>query len=167
MRRVRNVHRREYSAAADAVGALIDTLASPNDRLWPLGHWPAMRFDRPLGEGASGGHGPIGYVVESYEPGRRIRFRFFAPRGFDGFHEFRAMRENGAACLVHELDMTARGFARMSWPLVFRPLHDALVEDAFDKAAIELHEQPLSRPWSRRVRTLRTLLRFARKLRER
>jgi hypothetical protein len=33
---------------------------------------------------------------------------------------------------VIEADM--RGLALMTWPLVFRPLHDALLEDALDKA---------------------------------
>ncbi|UNO43730.1 DUF2867 domain-containing protein [Streptomyces sp. MST-110588] len=38
-----------------------------------------MRFDRPLGVGAYGGHGPVRYRVSAYDPGRRIRFDFTSP----------------------------------------------------------------------------------------
>lgn len=39
--------------------------------------------------------------------------------------------------------------------LVFRPLHDTLIEDCLDNAAYALGEAPRSRPWSLWVRTLR------------
>jgi hypothetical protein len=63
---MRNVHTRELPATAEAVGGLLDALASPKDRLWPRQRWPAIRFDRPLQQGATGGHCPIGYSVHSY-----------------------------------------------------------------------------------------------------
>ncbi len=98
-----------------------------------------MRLDGPLAVGASGGHGPVRYTVEEYVPGRLVRFRFQAPRGFDGFHEFTVRpRPGGGSVLVHLLAMRARGPAPLSWPLVFRPLHDALLEDALDRAEREL-----------------------------
>jgi hypothetical protein len=52
---VLNVHERELQVGSAEVGALLDSLASENDRLWPRACWPAMRFDRPLGVGAVGG----------------------------------------------------------------------------------------------------------------
>lgn len=61
---VLNIHEREIAAAGVAVGALIDSLASADDRLWPRTMWPPMRFDHPLGVGTSGGHGPIGHAIE-------------------------------------------------------------------------------------------------------
>lgn len=51
---VRNVHERWLAAPAAMVGALLDSLAGPEDRLWPSQQWPAMWFDRPLGVGATG-----------------------------------------------------------------------------------------------------------------
>lgn len=125
---VRNVHSR---TVGDGAGALIDTLAGPDDRLWPGRPWPPLRLDRPLGVGAAGGHGPVGYTVEEYEPGRRVRFRFTAPRGFDGHHDFRA---DGPE-LRHRIVMRVTGLARLTWPLFFRPLHDALLEEALDRAS--------------------------------
>jgi hypothetical protein len=42
---VRNVHKRRISASATLVGALIDTLASKDDQLWPSHKWPTIKFD--------------------------------------------------------------------------------------------------------------------------
>lgn len=159
---VHNVHSRDLAGSAAQVGALLDSLSSPDDRLWPNESWPRMRFDRPLGVGAVGGHGPIRYVVESYEPGLQVRFRFTGPRGFVGTHglDVEAMHP-GRTTLVHSLEMEARGAARIGWPLLFRPLHDALVEDALDQAERSLGLSPHGAVWSRRVRALRLLMRTA------
>ncbi|MDT0329982.1 SRPBCC family protein [Nocardiopsis lambiniae] len=133
--RVHNVHRRRLTASPAEVGALLDGLASDTDGLWPTDHWPAMRLDRPLGVGAAGGHGPVRYTVVEYTPGERVRFRFSAPRGFDGFHELTVVPEpDGGAVLGHLLRMRARGPALLTWPLLFRPFHDALLEDGLDRA---------------------------------
>jgi hypothetical protein len=156
---VTNVHERIIDADPDAVGALIDALASPSDGLWPAGQWPAMRLDRPLAIGARGGHGPIRYVVEDHVPSRMVRFRFRSPAGFDGYHEYLVLpRSGGGSTLRHSLLMTTNGLARLSWPLVIGPLHDALIEDSFDKAVGTLKaEKPAQRRWNLRVRVLRAL----------
>lgn len=157
--RVINRHVRRVAAPIERADRLLDGLASTDDRLWPARCWPPLRLDRPVAVGAHGGHGPIRYTVEAYEPGRRIRFRFDAPAGFDGVHEFRIEPAGAAAVdLVHELHMQARGRARLSWPLLFRPLHDALIEDAFACAQVALGDTPIVRPWSPWVRALRRLL---------
>ena len=155
--RVRNVHERAFGATPGEVGALIDSLASRRDRLWPRRAWPPMRFDRPLAVGAHGGHGPIRYDIEAYQPGRSIRFRFTAPRGFDGWHRFEVV-EGAPVVLRHILEMDTRGWARLTWPLLFRPLHDALIEDSLTIAQISLGEVPGPEGWSRRVRLLRWIL---------
>ncbi len=156
--RVRNVHRREVEEP-ERVAALIDGLASENDLLWPRDRWPAMRLDRPLQVGAQGGHGPIRYWVDLYEPGQRVRFRFVRPRGFDGFHEFQLLWGGGARPeLVHVLEARLVGMARLSWPLCYRPLHDALIEDALDNARRVCGVPPPAPPWSPFVRGLRRAL---------
>ena len=73
---LRNVHEREFPLSLAAVGALIDSLASRDDRLWPNGKWPPMRFDRPLAIGAVGGHGPVRYSVVEYRPSQSILSAF-------------------------------------------------------------------------------------------
>jgi hypothetical protein len=158
--RVRNVHERVLAVPVEEVGALLDSLSSRSDRLWPKG-WPPMRFDRPLGIGAIGGHGPIRYEVEEYSPGRSVRFRFTAPAGFDGSHRYEVEAlPQGGSVLRHVLEMEAGGMAVFTWPLLFRPLHDALLEDSLDRAETVLGNGP-RRPsrWSWYVRLLRWVLR--------
>ncbi len=120
-----------------------------------------MRFDRPLQVGADGGHGSVRYVVESYEPGRKIWFRFKAPPGFNGGHGYDVISTAGdKVVLRHTIQMRISGRALLTWPLVIRPLHNALLEDSLDLA--EHYCQPdsqLSRRWSWWVRFLRWLLR--------
>lgn len=164
---IHNVHERALSAPVADVGRLVDSLASDSDRLWPTEQWPPMRLDRSLGIGARGGHGPIRYRVEEYAPGARVRFRFEAPAGFDGYHEYVvARRQDGGTVLRHLLAMEAGGMARLSWPSLYRPLHDALIEDSLDKASRSLGLE-VSRPqrWGWRVRYLRAIAGRARRRR--
>lgn len=156
---IRNAHERTLPAPAERVGALLDGLASPEDALWPRHDWPPMRFDRPLQVGAVGGHGPIRYTVEEYEPGRQVRFRFTAPRGFHGTHGLEVEPvDPDHTRLRHVLEMRPTGAARVSWPLVYRPLHDALLEDALDRAERAVGGAAPPRPRSHWVRLLRWAL---------
>jgi hypothetical protein len=115
-----------------------------------------MKFDQPLQIGAKGGHGPIRYFVESYQQGKSIKFRFTGPKGFDGYHEF-TIEEIGSTktLLKHNLIMNTKGIAIFTWLLGFRPLHDALVEDAFDKAEMGLGISLEKKGWSGWVKFLR------------
>jgi hypothetical protein len=155
---LRNLHQREFPLPLAAVGALIDSLASRDDRLWPNGKWPPMRFDRPLAVGAVGGHGPIRYSVQEYRPGQSILFRFSAPRGFNGTHRFDVEDRQGNTVLRHTLEIEATGPALRSWLLYIRPLHDACLEDCLDRATVSLGID-LKRParWSIYVRMLRAV----------
>jgi hypothetical protein len=159
-RMIRNVHERVLEAAPREVGALIDGLAGEHDRLWPSQRWPAMRLDRPLAVGASGGHGRIRYAVSNYQPGRRVRFRFDPRLGLLGHHEFEVAARAGRTVLRHRLEASPRGRMRIAWPLILRWLHDALIEDALDQAESATNGRPIQpRRWSPRVRLLRRALR--------
>ena len=140
---VYNTHQREIAAPANEVGMLIDSLASNTDRLWPRSEWPAMRLDGPLSIGAAGGHGPVRYFVTAYEPGRRVEFQFTGPAGFIGHHSFTAVSiADNSTLLRHELSMSPSGTAKFTWPLFFRPMHDALIEESMDLAEIECNSRP-------------------------
>jgi hypothetical protein len=156
---IRNAHERHLPVPAAKAGALIDTLAGPADQLWPVRHWPAQRFDRPLRTGAIGGHGPVKYDISEYEAGRRITFRFRGPTGFHGHHGYEAVPDADGGCrLRHELILRPRGRARLTWPLIYRPLHDALIEDSLRVAArnlgVRVEEEPRWSPWVRLLRFL-------------
>ncbi|WP_424888677.1 SRPBCC family protein [Streptomyces sp. XH2] len=161
---VYNVHERLLPVPEREAGALIDGLASDGDRLWPRRSWPPMAFDRPLSVGAVGGHGSVRYRVAAHVPATWVRFAFSGPRGFHGFHEFAALPAGGAhadgehSLLRHTLAMAARGPARLTWPLFWRPLHDACLEDGLDRAELAC-TGTVARParWSPYVRALRVL----------
>lgn len=159
--RVRNVHQREVPATAERLGSLIDGLGSARDRLWPRRRWPPMVLDSGLVVGGAARHGPIHYLVERYEPGRRVTFRFTRPRGWSGTHEFAVtpLGTNGAR-LAHRLEMETTPAGFLLWVALFRPLHDALIEDALHRAAVDSGSEPPTTPsWSPYVRFLRGVLR--------
>lgn len=161
-----NIHERAYNAPVPDVAAVVATLASTEDRFWPYECWPPMRFDRGLVAGARGGHGPVRYRVESVDPAKEVVFRFTGPSGFTGGHALTVTRASDTVTVLrHEIRVHVRGWARLTWPLFFRPMHDALLEEAFDKTARELCAPPET-PHRRSlwVRLLRRLFMSARKL---
>jgi hypothetical protein len=155
---VTNIHQRVVPRPVTEVGRLLDSLASNHDALWPCDLWPAMRFDRPLSVGADGGHGPVRYAVVDYEPGRRIRFVFKAPRGFNGWHELQLQPEGDGTLMRHTIEMNTTGPALFTWPLAIRWLHDACLEDAFTTAEASLGLAPTVVPWSPWVKLLRWVM---------
>lgn len=140
---VHNLHERQIYAPVDEVGTLIDSLGGKNDRLWPRNEWPAMRLNGPLGVGAEGGHGPVRYFVTHYERGRRVEFQFTGPAGFTGCHSFTALGNGEDSTLLrHELVLSPHERAVLTWPLFYRPLHDALIEESLDRAQRECGAPP-------------------------
>jgi len=159
VRAIRDVHAREVRAPAETVGALLDRLGrGEGDPLFPTPAWPPMRFDRPLGVGADGGHAFVRYRVTAYEPGRRVRFGFTS--GDAGWHEFRVRPLGPDSCRVeHVLESRPSPAAALRWALGVRLLHGAVVEEAFDnieRSATGRCPAPVRR--SARVRLLHRLL---------
>ncbi len=154
-----NIHERELEVNHEQVGVLIDSLASEDDCLWPNHSWPRMKFDRPLSIGAKGGHGPISYFVEEYKSGQAIKFRFTSPKGFNGFHRYDVIKSTQQSVLLrHTIKMTLHGSALLTWPLITRPLHDALLEDALATAQASLGLVPQMRAWSTWVKLIRWVM---------
>jgi len=157
---IENIHERRLAANPEVVGGLLDSLASEDDRLWPHRRWPPMRFDNGLALGSRGGHGPVRYEVARYEPGRLVAFRFAPEFGIYGEHRCELIDGPADTTLLrHTLEGRPTGWMRLGWPLVFRPLHDALIEDAFDRAEAQVKGErwaPSSLP--SHVRLLRWML---------
>lgn len=136
---IENVHERRLTAASEVVGGLLDSLASEDDRLWPHRRWPPMRLDNGLTPGSRGGHGPVRYEVARYEPGRLAAFAFTPDFGIVGEHRCEVVDgPDGAVLLRHTLEGRPTGWMRLGWPLAIRWLHDALIEDAFDRAEAQV-----------------------------
>jgi hypothetical protein len=149
-----NIHQRHIPASIAQVGELLATVASENDRVWPHENWPRMQLDRPIQLGAAGGHGPIAYRVVQYAPQERVRFEFTS--GSVGWHELQLQATGEHSCLLtHTIQTQPSLKFRIAWLLVIRHMHDALVEDLFDK--LEAQFQPLkqSKCWNAYVKLLR------------
>lgn len=159
---IRNVHQREIDAPADLLGQALEEVGQPGDRLWPSPQWWPMELDGVVAVGASGGHGPVRYHVVEHAHGRRVRFEFQPTLGLHGYHEFTVGPLGDGRCLVrHEIVGRATGTMRILWPLVVRPLHDAVIEDLLDNAervATGTVASPAN--WSAWVRLLRRRTEF-------
>jgi hypothetical protein len=138
---ITNVHTRDLGVPA---GPFVERV----QELWPPA-WGKQEFDRPLGVGADGGHGPIRYHCTEFVPGQSITFAF---RDGDGTHTLSA----SGTVLRHELIGDFGFVKRARWTLVIRWLHDACLEDLFDACERAAGREPAAparwSPWVRLVR---------------
>lgn len=157
--KVLNIHHRIINQPKTVVVELLKTLATKEDKIWPKEKWPAMRFKQGLIEGAKGGHGPIRYFVKKIVPDESIEFQFTKPTGLIGIHKFE-MKEIGKnqTEIKHTIDMQTNAVGTLQWKTFIRVLHDALIEDAFDKVENHFSNQEKKTPWSWWVKLLRMIL---------
>lgn len=139
---IRNVHTRDLGVPA---GPFVERMPE----LWPPA-WGRQEFDRPLGVGADGGHGPIRYRCTEFRPGESVSFEFTHLRS--GTHTLSA----SGTVVRHELIGNFDLVTRLRWALVIRWLHDACLEDLFDNFERAAGREP-ARParWSLWVRLVR------------
>ncbi|MCR9145135.1 MAG: SRPBCC family protein [bacterium] len=134
--KVINIHERRVRTKRDLAAEVFESLATKRDRLWPRRKWPAIRLDASKAEHGRGGHGPIRYRVTEHRPGEKTIFEFEdagLSRGLEGRHYFELVQHDAEEFTArHVIEARLSGAALLFWPLVIRPLHDALVEDALD-----------------------------------
>lgn len=132
--KVVNIHKRHILQPKKKVSELFKTLATKNDLVWPCENWPAIRFKDGLNVGNHGGHGRVRYTIVEFEEGEFIKFRFTEPKGFKGTHELKISKLSESKTEIsHEIRMKTSLKASLLWVFVIRWLHDALIEEAFDK----------------------------------
>lgn len=157
--KILNIHQREIQQPKEVVAKLIETLSTKNDAIWPTENWPAMRLKNGLEKDSKGGHGPIRYFVKEYITGEFIKFTFLKPTGFNGTHTFDISEIDKSTTLVkHTIKMDASGKGLFIWIFAIRSLHDALLEDAFDKMENHFTEEKKKTNWSFWVKFLRKIL---------
>lgn len=157
--KVLNIHQRTISQPLSVVATLIDTLSSKEDMIWPKEKWPSMRLKEGLKIGSKGGHGPIRYWVKHYEPGKKIDFEFTKPSGFKGVHTLELKEISSQKTgIKHTIEMKTNGLATFTWVFAIRWLHDALMEDAFDKVENHFSPNTSHSRWNLWVKLLRFLL---------
>ncbi|MBU0465146.1 MAG: hypothetical protein KKE12_16345 [Proteobacteria bacterium] len=155
-----NIHKRIISQSKGVISDILNTLSSSDDKLWPKEKWPPMIFKKGLTIGAIGGHGPIKYSINTYIPGSLIEFTFVKPDGFKGVHRFEVTEiENNATELKHTIDMMLSGKGILTWHIAIRWLHDALIEDCFDKVENQFLTNKKETKWNLWVVFLRNRLR--------
>lgn len=157
--KIKNKHTRILEKPISEVAVLLNSLSSNNDQLWPHENWAPIKFDRDLSEGATGGHGPIKYVVTEFKSGKKINFRFIEPSSFQGNHWFELKeKEESKTEISHTISMNVVGSAIIPWLMIIRPMHDALIEDSFDKAQLNLGLTFQRKKWSPWVRLLKKII---------
>lgn len=161
--KVINTHKRKIDQPINEVARLFRTLATENDLMLATDKWPPMKLDKGLQVGSKGGHGPIKYFVTDYQQDKSITFQFDMT-GFNGFHKFEITElKTDTTELSHIIEMRTTGFATLKWALVIRWLHDAYIEDAFDKVDNYFTTEEKISKWSLWVKFLRKVLKGKRK----
>jgi hypothetical protein len=162
--KVLNVHTRTIHQPIEKIAELLKTLATKNDLMLATDMWPPMILDHGLQVGSKGGHGPIRYFVQEYKPDQLIQFTFTKPKGFNGFHKFEMRKlDNNSTELRHTIDMNITGSCILKWAVAIRWLHDAFIEDAFNKVENLSAAEKKKSQWSVWVKLLRILLKPRRK----
>lgn len=129
-----NVHKRIIHQSKEKVSQIFKTLATDDDLIWPYENWPAIRFKEGLKVGSKGGHGRIRYTIIEFREHELIKFQFSKPEGFNGTHKLKiCIISEILTEISHEIIMNTSFKATLLWVFVIRWLHDALIEDAFDK----------------------------------
>lgn len=157
--KIKNIHKRIINQPLEKVAAALATISTENDIVWPTENWPAMKFKNGIQVGAKGGHGPIRYSVEKYNPSEIIQFRFSKPVGFNGIHKFDLVEIAPQKTQInHTIDITTSLGATFSWFFAIRSLHNALIEDGFDKLENNFSNQKKKTEWNFWVKFLRKII---------
>ena len=157
--KVINIHKRIINQSKTKVSDLLETLSAKEDKIWPFEKWPKLMLKIGLKEGSSGGHGPIRYTVIKYIPNKLIQFEFSKPKGFNGSHRFEITElDMDKAEIKHTIEMNTSGIGLLTWAIAVRWLHNALIEDAFDKVENQFSNNSKKTEWNFRVKFLRKIL---------
>ncbi len=157
--KVLNTHKRVLNEPKQNIAELLATLSKENDKIWPIEKWPAMRFRNGIKIGAKGGHGPIRYSVEKYNPNEIIQFQFSKPKGFNGIHKFELKElPNKKTEIKHTIEMETKGKGTLVWFFAIHSLHNALIEDGLDKIENYFSNDKKVTAWNVWVKIIRKLL---------
>lgn len=160
--KIKNIHKRIVEQPKEKVAEILTTLSSENDKIWPNEKWPRIKFKNGIKVGTKGGHGPIRYSVEKYNPKKIIQFRFNKPAGFNGIHKFEINEiDENKVEVKHTIDMITTGKGTFLWFFAIRALHNALLEDALNKLENNFLTNKKVTEWSFWVKFMRKV--FAKK----
>lgn len=160
MRTVTSRHRREVDSSVAAIDHRFSRLGTEADDLWPSELWFPMRLDSSPDAGGSGGHGPVRYHCSAREP-ESVTFTFdsvFGSTRWVGWHRFHVQATTEGALVEHLIELELPTWQYLQWKVLVEPLHDALIENLFEKAA-RLSPTPNWSGWVRLLRRIRPAIR--------
>lgn len=153
-----NIHTRVINQPIHQLEELFATLATKHDMMIATEKWPPMRLDKGLEVGSRGGHGPIRYYITRFNANKFVRFQFDM-KGFEGFHQFEIIELGPEKSkLIHTIDMSTDGLGTIKWVVAIRWLHDAFIEDAFDKVESQFTLNKKTTNWNLWVIFLRKIM---------
>jgi hypothetical protein len=153
-----NKHERVVKTEKSKIGQMLDEICIKEKTVWPRDRWPAIEFEKSMSVGVAGGHDGIRYTITKYIPGKYLECKFTAPVGFIGSHTFEIIEIDNSTCKISHISrITPKGKIRILWPIIMRPLHDAMLEDLFDNVEIAAGLNPNKKRWSFWVKMLRKL----------
>ena len=154
-----NIHQRDYNLPTSLISEALDSLSSKKDLLWPREEWMPMILDNGLITKSNGGHGPIKYYVQQYEYGKIVEFCFTEPKEFVGLHRFEIIEVTTEKTrLKHTIEMQVNLKGILTWYTVVKWLHDALLEDCFNKVYNQHNDPKIYTPHNFWVKFLRKIL---------
>lgn len=157
--RIVEVHKRQFDSPDHEVRALLDSFGRPGGLFQPGEEWLAQGINETLTVGVKTGHWPFKYEVQDYVPGESLGFTFLYPPCLKGatcrFQIYKNLKGN--TVLVNTFEHSAKGPANISWPLVFKWLYQASIQDVLANAQRSLGEVPKVRGWSPWVNLLRSI----------
>ena len=157
--KVINIHKRIIHQPKENIAVLFATLATQNDEMLATDKWHPMKLDNGKKKGSKGGHSPIRYTVQEYIVGEFIQFKFSKPEGFNGIHKFEITElAKNRTELKHTIDTNTTGTGVLAWSVAIHWLHNAYIEDAFDKVENHFLNKKKKTEWSIWVKILRQVL---------
>ena len=157
--KITNIHKRDYNLPSSILSEALASLSSEKDLLWPKEEWTPMILNNGLKKNSNGGHGPIEYFVQQYEYGKTVEFCFTKPEEFVGIHKFEIIEFSPEKTgLKHTIEMKVNLKGLLTWYIVVKWLHDALLEDCLDKVYNQHNDQKIKTPQNYWVKTLRKIL---------
>lgn len=154
-----NTHKRILNIPKEELNHVMTSLSSKEDLMWPKEKWSPMILNNGLNINSTGGHGPIKYYISKIYPGGYIEFTFLEPEEFKGLHKFEIEELRINNCLLKhtiEMDVSIKGI--LIWYIVTKWLHDALIEDCFDKVQNHFYKREVETNWNFWVKILRKLI---------
>ena len=155
---IHNEHRRTVRATPGRAAFLLDEIAEPGNAYWPSDRLASPADGPPAGRRRHRRARPRPVLVHGLRTGTAGGVHLRARHRGIGTHTFDVLDgpTRDTCVLRHVISGRTHGLGVLAWPLAIRWLHDAVLEEMLDRAAVVLGDPPATPArWSPYVRLLR------------